>query len=406
GRAGRVTTISKAILLLGFDAIWQLAMSFELLQAAREGTGPAYERACLHALRAANLARTFAPAAIAEDATVCALIRASGALACALVAPNEYDSLLERGVSDRVANGLARAWKLPERLVYATEPCRSATLAPPSIDEHLKSLSACAMQLAQLPGPIDTARMQTLWTNWQAAHGCEREAFTESMTAAIAKADSWFEAALGRPAGSVSNANDGTDEAQDAEQELDRVIEAAHRQDPADSRSARLLQGLADVQAGVADGHAPKDLCRMLLESLHHAMHAQVSMFFLETRGRYLPWITFGLDAAEARGWGFTTGAAKADIVQAALARRTDLYLHDTHDPQLRKYIPAWLDKAFPNPGALLVLPIHHGNAPVALVVCVSRETGLKATQDELSTLGVLKAQALSLLRSAHAQKR
>ncbi|MFT4102721.1 MAG: HDOD domain-containing protein, partial [Burkholderiaceae bacterium] len=204
GWDGNVTTVSKALLLLGFDQVRDMALALEMLRQRRaDPRNPGYELACLQSMRAVGLVRHLVEPAWLEHATIPTLLRATGAVACALVAPEQLDALRDSGDDQIVAERLCRQWGLPEELLRTlAAPTRRGRIAAGS-DEYLRAISLYCHQLARLWAPGMTTLDAPAVGWFDALHeltGLPQERIRDLLARAVEEADEAFQAALGGPA--------------------------------------------------------------------------------------------------------------------------------------------------------------------------------------------------------------
>ncbi len=426
GWDGNVTTVSKALLLLGFDQVRDMALALEMLRQRRADLrNRHYERVCLQSMRAVGLVRYLVDPTWLEHATIPTLLRATGTAACALVAPDQLSALRDSGEDQIVAERLCRQWGLPEELVRTlTAPTRRARI-PAGSDEYFRAISLYCHQLAGLW----TAGMTTLdapAAGWfDALHeltGLPQERIRDLLARAVEEADEAFEAALGGPgslqcpaeAGGATAAGDAPADdhpmaeplAETLDAQLSAFLDQQVIEERAPTRSELFIGAITDIQTGEIEGAEPRELCRMLLESLHRAMDADQTALFLVSRQQCVPLLGFGLSAARLKAWTFAVRGNQEDLVQATLQRRVDLLLHDLSADQAHEFLPDWLAEDTSHVRSMLLLPISHRDSVMGLVMCVSERPTERASREELMSLRLLKSQMLRLLRAATAHLR
>ena len=144
-RAGtQVTTISRSVMLLGFDLIKTSAMAILMAdKLSPVSGGSAVREQLLHGLCASLIVRSmavrFSPRQL-EEAAVAALFRNTGLLLIAAFEPALY-GLLQSSANDsakrqqaesmlgmsaeRLTVNVLQHWKIPELIIQATQPCTS-----------------------------------------------------------------------------------------------------------------------------------------------------------------------------------------------------------------------------------------------------------------------------------------
>lgn len=171
GMSGEVSTISRAVVILGFAAIRNLATGLGVVGAmAQAGVGPRQEAFWAHAITTAATAQVLAEALGYEDpeeAFIAGLIHDIGYLILAKAMPQEFDAVVADGPWDplereqaafgvahpKVGQKLLRHWKLPEKLGHAARfhhNLKSAT----SGEFPLTAIIALADSLSAVQNPM------------------------------------------------------------------------------------------------------------------------------------------------------------------------------------------------------------------------------------------------------------
>jgi serine/threonine protein kinase len=168
---GSISTISRAVIVLGFDALRNIAITvllFEHLQDkgnARE-LKEAFLRANLAGCLARDASRQFM-AREAEEAYVCALFHSLGQMLAQFYFPEEVSEvrklMLQRNCSEEIASaqifglsfselgiGIAQHWGFPPGLINSLRPLPEGAIRKPAThDESLRVVSGFANELCE-----------------------------------------------------------------------------------------------------------------------------------------------------------------------------------------------------------------------------------------------------------------
>jgi HD-like signal output (HDOD) protein len=162
---GKVSTLTRAVPLLGTNTTLALALSFSFVQGRRHGErdgfdhGAFWQRAVFSALAGRTLAEAGTPAVDPEEVFLASLLQDVGMLAFAEVFRGEYGNLWQHagGDHDRLAALeraswgadhaeasalLARAWHLPPRFQVSARGSHGGHLAAPA-DPRERRFFAC-----------------------------------------------------------------------------------------------------------------------------------------------------------------------------------------------------------------------------------------------------------------------
>jgi HD-like signal output (HDOD) protein len=164
-----VTTVSKAIVVLGLEQVRTLALSTLLLsrlkdkrqaiQLAREFAASMY---------ASTLAREIAAARSLcnpEEAAVCALFRSFGRLVVGLYRCDSYQRIRALSIAEHITDNQAAVrvlglsfdrfgvelltrWGFPQRILHALSPCPEPIRFNTNVEARLQTLAAFCMELA------------------------------------------------------------------------------------------------------------------------------------------------------------------------------------------------------------------------------------------------------------------
>jgi HD-like signal output (HDOD) protein len=403
-----VTTVTRAILLLGVDRVQAAALSLVLLDAV-VGADASRVHADVHqALLASRLAPLLlreAPAEQGEMACIAALLRNVGRLLLAIYAPQAL-AALRAGKDARAAVGCSleelntqvlRQWSLPERLVQATQslPARADGPVDP-VRAAAGFADAVAEAVCSSAGGARQAAMQRLRERFAPVLLIEEQALAAAVETAAERARQ-FERAAGLGA---------TPEAQPEQGVATAVLPPDDGNAPGAERDAVgrplnamavLLAGLADATDALARGSEPANAVQLVLETIYNGMgYARVALALRDASGSIRVRTGFGQPRPQ-----FTL-AAGADLFGAALAKATDLHIGDVDAEKIRDHLPPWFRQQCAASRSFLLLPIVSAGRPLGLLYAdrrVADPSGPSA--EELRVLRALRSQLALALRSA-----
>lgn len=172
-RFGEVTTISRAIILLGVENLRNIALSLTLFEKLQKKSSPLLMNLMAKAVYAGILGRKVADKigyANAEEGFICSLFRNLGEILIAYYSPEHITELGGHGVAkelvDRKADEqalpqpasyeeigmiVAEEWSLPHMIVQCMKKLNGAELLPnPSPLEKLHYISAISSEIADI----------------------------------------------------------------------------------------------------------------------------------------------------------------------------------------------------------------------------------------------------------------
>ncbi|WP_312518475.1 HDOD domain-containing protein [Massilia sp.] len=430
----QVTTVSRAISLLGFDNVRSAALAMLLVDALDGGQQDAAVRGELEAALCASMVgremARISPYKGAEEASICCLFKNLGPL---LVASHEYDRYRE--IAALVAAGkytpaqasqlilgcsyaaLAEAvlveWDIPELIVRA-----QAALAPGPLpvaedrSEWMCQVASFGIDIARLMGkshePARSPEVAALLERYGAALELDQEGLEtlfgtvqEGMTAMLQSLS--FE----RATKSDTPPADGLpgvlmlaslDAGADDEDEF-------HSSGKPKNAAERLLAGLQEVTLLRGSGKAAMhEVALAALSTLHGAMGFRFSTLCLRDArsSQYRARAALGESAAALQAGFAFPAAARRDLFHLALENDADMMIADAFSPKIRDLLPAWYKTLLPDAESFIVLPLVVNKVPLGLFYAdriVPAPEGVP--QDETALIKALKAQVLAALAPA-----
>ena len=431
---GAISTVSRAVALVGFAGIRNMAISLLLLEHMHDRTQAQHlKQEFLQALLAGTVAAELGmDSRDAEEAFIGAMLQNLGRLLTEFYFPDEASQVraalasstpsaeTEEAASRRLLGlsfedlgvGVARTWGLPDKLQRCMrkpsgDPRQQRVETP---DDRLRWLTRAANDVADM----------LLQDNPDAADAQVADAATRyAKVLAIKPAD--FQAAvlqaqhklapmalamnLGLPActphGRLLQAPAGAA----AQADDDALGLHALLATPPDASTAARVQSAADVlAAGVQDithamveGFKLNEVLRMVLETMYRALAFQRIVFCLREPKNDTLTGRFGLGAdASAVALVFKVPLKGCtDLFSAVCAKGADTLISDATAPAIVSRLPPWYVKSVHAP-AFVLLPLQMKGAPFALIYADKAQAGgIELDDKELALLRALRNQAV-----------
>ncbi len=447
GSVGRgVTTVSRAIMVIGFDQVRSIAVGlllFEHLQnksqalALREEIIATYFNGLLaRSMLAASGLRD------AEEAFVCAMFHNLGRLLTAFYFHEEYAEIQklvrtgqdERKVAastlgapmDELGMGIAKTWKFPDRIVATMRPVLELQPMPPTSDTDSMRLVATlargvtdviryasdeerAPRLLKIEKrfgePLAISQGQILAAVNKAVTNLASDAEALGLSTAtspfFARAVSWSEEFSGE------KITDALHETLAGTSVPTVKTESSASGGPTtDERKAVLTAGIQDITNALVTTFQLNDVLRMIVEAMYRGIgFGRVLLFVRDPANNALKarlGFGKGVDDLLRRGFSISMTPAK-DVFHAALSQGVDIHIENVDGENIRNTIPDWYRKALPS-RSLALFPVMLNKKPVALFYGDSSDArGLRFTSEELSMLKTLRNQAVLAIRSQNA---
>ncbi|SDH49058.1 serine/threonine protein kinase [Propionivibrio dicarboxylicus] len=450
---GSISTISRAVLVLGFDAVRNMAVTVMLFEHMQDkvGTGnlkDEFLRANLAAVLAKDIGEKNAPREV-EQAFICALFHGLGRLLCHyhfVEESQEIRRLVEqKSVSEEVAAlqvlgvsfedlgmGIAKSWGFPSLIFNAMRKLPAGKVRKATTnEERMRVLSSLANELCGMISTVESDQRQTELRKMSARFGenfpqgeqglreaidrsfveisqfatiiginMKQSVFGKQMRAWGAKtlsgAEKDREGSVGGEtilAEGVPTGALGATSPEDASAATDGVV----------SSEAILMAGIQDISNTLVEEFKLNDLLRIILETMFRAKNFKRVILCVRDpqNNRMVGRFGFGPDAIEvAQRFKFSLEFTP-DIFHAALSKNVDILISDTGDAKITGRIPDWFRKGV-NAGTFVIFPLSIKNVAVAMIYADADLAGeIVISERELALLRTLRNQAVLAIKQS-----
>jgi HD-like signal output (HDOD) protein len=444
-----VTTISKAIFLLGFDTVKTSALAMLLVDGMSGKRAQSVRAELAYALSASVVGREMARRSHfkdAEEAAVAALFKNMGRL---LVAAHDHAlysgiaALIEIGSHtptqasmqvlgcsfDFLGESVLQEWQIPDTIIQALSSLAPGVLKPAkNRQEWLQQVVAFSTAAATLIPHMNTAAEDVAGRRLLARFGVALNLDQDKLTALLTSVAHETRALTNNA--DLSPSTDEPDEPEEnmsappAEHADDAAAEEGlpsellmvtsghdHLQISARHESGKpvnardlLLAGVQDVTEMTASGRCKaNDLIMLALETLYHSMGFSFAVVCLKDikSNQFRARIALGeRNAARQAGFAFSAEPAR-DLFHLALENDADLMIADAAEPKIRALIPAWHRALLPDAASFIVLPLIVQKVPFGLFYADRRQTAPEGVpSDQTALIKTLKAQVLAALHT------
>ena len=434
--SGGISTVSRAVSLIGLAGIRNIAMSLVLLEHMQDKAHAQQLRTeFLRSLLAASLASDLCTVVRdSEEAFIGALFQNLGRMLAGFYLPQEAQRVREAvlaGENEQAAAlkvlrldyealglGVARAWGLPgpiQRLM--SRPVgRPPTRATSDNAERLRWLVQAANDAADAVLAHDEKalplKLERLSQQYAASLGLEAEHVVHSVHQARDRLAQTAEA-LGivvkprTPAARLAQRlaqHDPLPAEDNATEALGGLGPASALRQPAtdEAIAAGLLStGIQDVTQALVDGGSLNDVLRMVLETLLRALGCQrVLLCLRDASGQALQGrMGLGADAAEfARRFKMPLQGG-TDLFSLVCSKGADTLISDASAPNVAQRLPTWYRDKIAAP-CFLLLPLQFKGAPLGLIYADTATAGaIVLSEQSLALVKTLRNQAVMAFR-------
>ena len=446
---GSVSTVSRAVSLVGFNAVRSMALSLVLLDHMQDKQHASQMREeFLRAMMAGSLAAELCgPGQGSEEAFIGAMFHNLGRMLCEFYFPEEAGQIRALVASGRIGGddeaaavqvlglgfedlgaGVARVWGLPETLQRCIrKPQGSPPQRPPEQGaERLRWVVRAANEATTILlrnerkqaedglRTLATQYARTLDMTPQAVGAATQEGRQKLVTMARVLE---LRVDKGSAAGRLlvlPSAADAPPDPQDmlsthelrseAPPVLSSPAQTQAGMAPSPAEAAVVLSaGIQDITNAMVENFKLNDILRMILETMFRSLGARRMVFGLRDAKTDIVTGRFGLgegseDAVRALA---VPLKAQRDLFSAVCLRGADTLITDATEPHMQERLPDWYRKNL-NAPTFLLLPLQIKGRPFALIYADQDRPGGIAVDDKtLGLLRTLRNQAIMAFRQA-----
>ncbi len=443
---GQISTISRAVVVLGFDAVRNIAITVLLFEHLQNKTNAAqlreeFLRTCLAGLFARELA-TRLRLRDTEQAYICAVFHKLGRLLCQYYFPEESqdirrvmhqhdcseDVAAQRVLGagfDELGIALARSWGFPELIQNSMRKLPEGVAhRPATAEERLRALSACANEYCDsvaLLNPTEREHaLQAITTRFADAVPIDFQSTRELMQRAADEIGDFArtiklnlqQTRIGRQlrhfVDGTGHAGHGAADTADmptsAMLEQSGPVDGAPAGQKAPDPQALLSSGIQDISNTLVEEFKLNDVLRIILETMYRAMgFKRVLLCVRDARSNSMTGrFGFGPEAGElAKQLRFSLSAHPDNVFNVATARGVDILISDIDDPKIAARVPDWYRKSVPS-NTFVLFPLMIKGRPVAMIYADKDHAGeIRISEQELALLRTLRNQAVLAIKQS-----
>ena len=449
---GGINTVSRAVNLVGFNGIRNMALSLVLLEHMQDKAHAGQlKEEFLRSLMAGSISGELCPGSgESEEAFIGAMFQNLGRLLVQFYFPEEASQIRKMVLSTRepiiegtasqqvlgltfenLGLGIARAWGLPQSMQRCMRKPTGVvpSKAPTDADERMRWIALASNEIADVllrstPKDVE-ARVQAVTRKYVSALGVGSKAMQDATVVARQKlielaaameirvapgsAAANLLSIPGSPTGQVGELELAEDDGGIAALELHATnTPLADGNDLAAQRNSQVTQtltaGIQDITNAMVEDFKLTDVLRMILETMIRAMHFDHIIFCMRDAKTETMTGRFGLgDGVEAFAKGFKVSlkTGTPDLFAVVCQKGTDTMISDATVPRLAQRLPDWYRKGL-NAPTFLLLPLMIKGAPFGLIYADKKSGGsLELDEKELSLLRTLRNQAVMAFKQS-----
>jgi len=436
--SGGVTTVSRAVVVLGFEQVKAAAMSLMLFEHLKSrAQSEELKGAAMRSLLSGMIARELASSekgVEAEEAFICAMLKRLGKHLAIFYFPEEFreakDLMTRKGITESAASrsvlgmsyeelgvGIAATWNFPNKILHSMRGLPKGPLPLPASESGLLqqissfSNSLCDL-LAEPPDAAPQKALGELLKRFQKGLPLDRETVCELLEAAWervrifadilrldpddgalgARLSKFMAATRGAAGKDRSGAARDRDISWEAMQIGNRPGDGGESTDP----RMVLINGIQDITETLLGNFDLNQVLSMVMETLYRGLGFHRVLFCVLEPNQKRMSARFGLGPdVERLTKAFSFGLQGApDVFRLALSRGKDVAIDQAKDPRIRSRIPDWYLEAVAAP-AFALFPILLDGRPIGLFYADRKESGRVLTTEQANFARALCNQAV-----------
>lgn len=457
---GAISTISRAVMILGFGTVRSIATSLILMEHLQnKGQATQLREEFVRAIMSGILARDMAKKGMAKDfeeAFICSMFHNLGRMLAYYYFPDETAEirkhLAQSGGSEAAASakvlgisyeelgiGVARSWGFPDSMVGSMRRLPDGPVKKSANpNERLRQLAGLSDQLCtvfeQVPAEKQKAELQKIGRRFGDSIPLDFEQLEQTVKRSLEEVVNYTAAirlnlqqsTIGRQISAWSGKKPEGGAAAEADApaissipgNLTRTAIAAAlpAEAPAapagaagaggpslEEAQAILNAGIQDITGSLVGDYALADILRIIIETMYRGIGFQHVLLCIKDARSNSMAAKFGFGPEVETiipRFRFPLGGRK-DIFDVALSRGADILISDIRDPKISGHIPEWFGKAVAAE-TFILFPLVIKNAPVGLIYADKAHADeLAIPENVLSMLRALRNQAVLAIKQS-----
>jgi serine/threonine protein kinase len=446
--AGKVCTVSRAVMILGFEQVRLAASSlllFEHLQ--NKSQSMELKESAIGSFMSGLIAKQLSEDIKfkqSEESFICAMLHKLGKHLVIFYLPEEYQQIqnrmLQKEISEEAAArqilgisygelgaGAAKVWRFPEKILQSMQRLPAGKVDKPrSEEEMLLNLSNFSNELCQLmvhTGPEDRSKVLTaLLSRFESSFPINKPQVSKLLNTAMEKMEKYADTlkinlkkshlmtqlqsqAKVLKDETLTDMSEAEKQAMEertkpsAYQNLEIEEEQSVIEDTKDSQ-AILINGIQEITNTLLEEFELNQVLTMIMETLYRAYGFNRVFFSLLNlkRTRMQARFGFGKDIDKIiEDFSFTVSPAN-NVFTIALAEHKALSVDNTRDPEISPLVPEWYLRIVGAP-AFIIYPIVVDKQALGLIYADREQAGKVITGDQLKYVRTLCNQAVMALK-------
>ncbi len=438
--SGNVTTISRAVFLMGAEKVRLAAASLMILEHLQnKGQTDDLKDAALSSFLSAVIARDVAEKmmfASKEEAFICALLHNIGKHLVICYFPEEYQAIKNmsstKGIDEQQASktvlgvsfselgiGITKSWGFPPSIIESMDVIKGPSdTAPESENSALKSIANFANDLCGIAGEADAAKrneaLKAISEKYQLSVSFPVNRSISLIEDATAKIDQYAELLKIEPSRSpllrrliVLNeeriARNKPSTVTSSEKTAEGKTTVAKKPTPEEERADILRNCIAEINEMLNSASNISDAIYTIMETMYRVFEFNRVLFCMADANQFKMAARFGFgENIDNILHNFSFKITRSsDYFNIAVMRLRDIVIDDNHEPQVRDNLPAWYVNLI-TARSFLIYPLIIKDKCIGLLYADKKTPGILQGNDERDYMNILRDKAVWAILHKH----
>lgn len=423
---GRISTISRAVVILGFEEVKNAALGLMLLDHLKDkNQASSLKEACISSMISGSLANGIASKMNIKDkeeAYICSMFHRLGKMLSIYYFPEEaeviFDLVKQKNMKEQAAAesvlgvsfeeiGIAvgESWQLPAELIDSMHNLPPGELKKPlSQSDLLKHVSGFSNEYCELISSSSAAERQQNFEHLALRYNNslnvsrsqmesiledslnEMEKYAKLVNLDLGSSNIFLKANQWTPGGATKHDNEST---------------SASSTENIFPQQNQIIDAIEEITDAILEGAPLNDILIMVMETIFSSFNFHRVMFCFLTKGRTSISARFGFGPdVETIINRFSIPHGGDDIFNLSLKQAKDLIIEDTSAKQAQTLLPRWYQEKYAKK-SLMVYPIMVKGKAIGLLYIDSIAPICVADETRLGPIKTLRNQIILAIRQA-----
>ena len=424
GYGGRISTVSRAVVILGFEEVRNAALGLMLLDHLKDkNQAAALKEAVIESMMSGNIANGLAKTLQiknVEESYICSMYHNLGKLLAIYYFPEEMEVVLDHvkhngmkeehavqsvlGVSyEEIGIAIGESWQLPHEIIESMHPLPPGELKKPlSQSDLLKHVSGFSNEYCALISDASVSDKENIFesmaSRFSNTMSISHKQMDEILNTSIDEMEKYAElvnldlkdSVIFKKANSWStkpkekNNKEKSDNTRDKDVDLQGLL----------NKQETIIHAVQEITDAIIAGESLNDILIMVMETIYSGFnYARVVFCFInKSRTSINARFGFGKDIEIILNRFSIPRGGDRDIFNQALNLNQDMVIEDVKSAGSRELLPMWYRQKYAKK-SMLVYPVVVKNIPLGVLYI-----------DSLSPVSLLDDNSLSLLKTLRNQ--